>query len=62
MTLSKFQITLNIAIFQLERQGTHIVLAWCTYQEDEAGNQKQQKRTSYIQPQYNINVLCPASE
>ena len=28
--------------FQLERQGKHIVLAWCTYQEDEVGNQKQQ--------------------
>jgi uncharacterized protein YjbI with pentapeptide repeats len=29
--------------FMIERQGKHIVLGWCTYQEDESGNQKQQK-------------------
>ena len=29
--------------FQVERQNKHIVLAWCTYQEDEQGNQTQQK-------------------
>ena len=29
--------------FQVERQGKHIVLAWCTYQEDEQGNKTQQK-------------------